>query len=387
MLAALAVTRELGVPLTARGGGTSVAGNAVGTGVVLDFSRHVNRILEIDPDARTARIEPGVVMASLQKAAAPHGLRFGPDPSHAGARDARRDDRQQRLRAARGRLRADRRQRARARRGRRHRPPVRGPVGRRCARRRAGSRRPGPRPPRRPPDRARPLRPAGLRLLPRAPAAREGHRPGQGAGRHRGDGRARCSARPCAWCRSPPRPCSSCSATPTCRRPPTPSPRCSRTRRWRSRAWTRGWSTWSVASAVPPPCPPLPAGRRLAHGRGGRRRPRRGAGPGAARSRRPPGTDAVGLFPPGPEAAAMWRIREDGAGLGRPHPVGRAGVARLRGLGRPARAARRLPARARGAHGRRTASTAWRTGTSATAACTCASTSRWSARATRCARS
>ncbi len=81
VLAAAEVTRSLGVPLTARGGGTSVAGNAVGTGVVLDFSRHVNRILEIDPTERTARIEPGVVMAALQKAAAPHGLRFGPDPS------------------------------------------------------------------------------------------------------------------------------------------------------------------------------------------------------------------------------------------------------------------------------------------------------------------
>ncbi|WP_051640038.1 FAD-binding and (Fe-S)-binding domain-containing protein [Cellulomonas sp. URHE0023] len=79
--AVLEVSRALGVPLTARGGGTSVAGNAVGTGIVLDFSRHVNRILEIDPAARTARIEPGVVMAALQKAAAPHGLRFGPDPS------------------------------------------------------------------------------------------------------------------------------------------------------------------------------------------------------------------------------------------------------------------------------------------------------------------
>ena len=79
--AALAVARDAGAPITSRGGGTSVAGNAVGPGVVLDFSRHVNRILEIDPEARTARIEPGVVMASLQKAAAPHGLRFGPDPS------------------------------------------------------------------------------------------------------------------------------------------------------------------------------------------------------------------------------------------------------------------------------------------------------------------
>ncbi len=81
VLAALSVARETGTPLTSRGGGTSVAGNAVGTGIVLDFSRHVNRVLEIDPDARTARIEPGVVMAHLQRAAAPHGLRFGPDPS------------------------------------------------------------------------------------------------------------------------------------------------------------------------------------------------------------------------------------------------------------------------------------------------------------------
>ena len=81
VLAALAVARETGTPLTSRGGGTSVAGNAVGTGIVLDFSRHVNRILEIDPEARTARIEPGVVMSSLQRAAAPYGLRFGPDPS------------------------------------------------------------------------------------------------------------------------------------------------------------------------------------------------------------------------------------------------------------------------------------------------------------------
>jgi FAD/FMN-containing dehydrogenase/Fe-S oxidoreductase len=81
VLAALEVTRDAGVPLTSRGGGTSVAGNAVGTGVVLDFSRHVNRVLAIDPEARTARVEPGVVMAELQRQAAPHGLRFGPDPS------------------------------------------------------------------------------------------------------------------------------------------------------------------------------------------------------------------------------------------------------------------------------------------------------------------
>ncbi len=79
--ATLELARAHGLPITPRGGGTSIAGNAIGPGVVLDFSRHMNRILDIDPVARTARVEPGVVMGALQKAAAPHGLRFGPDPS------------------------------------------------------------------------------------------------------------------------------------------------------------------------------------------------------------------------------------------------------------------------------------------------------------------
>lgn len=77
----LGVCRAEGVPITARGAGTSVAGNAVGPGVVLDFSRHLGRVLAVDPDARTAVVEPGVVQAVLQRAVAPHGLRFGPDPS------------------------------------------------------------------------------------------------------------------------------------------------------------------------------------------------------------------------------------------------------------------------------------------------------------------
>jgi FAD/FMN-containing dehydrogenase/Fe-S oxidoreductase len=79
--AALAVARETGVPLTSRGAGTSVAGNAVGRGIVLDFSRHLNRVLDVDPAARTAVVEPGTVHAVLQKAVAPYGVRFGPDPS------------------------------------------------------------------------------------------------------------------------------------------------------------------------------------------------------------------------------------------------------------------------------------------------------------------
>ncbi|MFJ9536987.1 FAD-binding and (Fe-S)-binding domain-containing protein [Streptomyces sp. NPDC101225] len=79
--AVLAVCREHGVPVVARGGGTSIAGQATGTGVVLDFTRHMNRLLSVDPQARTAVVQPGLVLDRLQAAAAPHGLRFGPDPS------------------------------------------------------------------------------------------------------------------------------------------------------------------------------------------------------------------------------------------------------------------------------------------------------------------
>jgi FAD/FMN-containing dehydrogenase/Fe-S oxidoreductase len=79
--AVLEVCRTLGVPLTARGAGTSIAGNAVGPGVVLDTSRHLHRVLDVDTEAGTATVEPGVVQAALQAVARPAGLRFGPDPS------------------------------------------------------------------------------------------------------------------------------------------------------------------------------------------------------------------------------------------------------------------------------------------------------------------
>jgi FAD/FMN-containing dehydrogenase len=79
--ATLAACRAHGVPVVARGGGTSIAGQATGTGVVLDFTRHMNRLLTLDPASRTAVVQPGLVLDRLQQAAAPHGLRFGPDPS------------------------------------------------------------------------------------------------------------------------------------------------------------------------------------------------------------------------------------------------------------------------------------------------------------------
>ncbi|QNN55017.1 FAD-binding and (Fe-S)-binding domain-containing protein [Nocardioides mesophilus] len=81
LVAAVEVARSSRTPLTMRGAGTSIAGNAVGPGIVVDTARHLHKIHEVDPAARTARVEPGVVHASLQRAATPHALRFGPDPS------------------------------------------------------------------------------------------------------------------------------------------------------------------------------------------------------------------------------------------------------------------------------------------------------------------
>ncbi|MDR1998596.1 MAG: FAD-binding protein [Frankiaceae bacterium] len=79
--ALVAACVELGLPITSRGAGTSIAGNAIGRGLVIDFSRHLNAVLSIDPAARTAVVQPGTVHAVLQAAARKHGLVFGPDPS------------------------------------------------------------------------------------------------------------------------------------------------------------------------------------------------------------------------------------------------------------------------------------------------------------------
>jgi FAD/FMN-containing dehydrogenase/Fe-S oxidoreductase len=81
LITTVAVCAEFGAPITQRGAGTSVVGNAIGPGVVIDNSRYLNTIYEIDPHARRAVVEPGVVLDDLQRAAARHGLRFGPDPS------------------------------------------------------------------------------------------------------------------------------------------------------------------------------------------------------------------------------------------------------------------------------------------------------------------
>ena len=66
--------RRYGVPITARGGGTSQAGQAIGSGVQLDFSKYMNRILDLDVEGRTVVVEPGIVLDELNLALKPHGL-------------------------------------------------------------------------------------------------------------------------------------------------------------------------------------------------------------------------------------------------------------------------------------------------------------------------
>ena len=80
-VAAVRACATHGVPVIPRGGGTSIAGNSIGTGVVIDTSRHLRAIVDIDPAARTATVQPGVILDDLRAATAEHGLTFAPDPS------------------------------------------------------------------------------------------------------------------------------------------------------------------------------------------------------------------------------------------------------------------------------------------------------------------
>jgi FAD/FMN-containing dehydrogenase/Fe-S oxidoreductase len=81
VLAAIFTCREFGAPLLCRGGGTSLAGQCCNVAVVLDFTRYMNRILEIDPARRIARVQPGVVLDHLRNAAEKFHLTFAPDPA------------------------------------------------------------------------------------------------------------------------------------------------------------------------------------------------------------------------------------------------------------------------------------------------------------------
>jgi FAD/FMN-containing dehydrogenase/Fe-S oxidoreductase len=79
--AAVALCRQFGAPLLCRGGGTSLAGQCCNVAVILDFSKYMSRILEIDPARRIARVQPGVVLDHLRAAAEKHHLTFAPDPA------------------------------------------------------------------------------------------------------------------------------------------------------------------------------------------------------------------------------------------------------------------------------------------------------------------
>ncbi len=78
---AVAVSRDFGAPILSRGAGTSLAGQCCNIAVVLDWSKYVNEILEIDPDRKIARVHPGCVLDNLRSAAGRYGLTFGPDPA------------------------------------------------------------------------------------------------------------------------------------------------------------------------------------------------------------------------------------------------------------------------------------------------------------------
>ncbi len=83
VIRAVEVAARHGVPITPRGGGTSQAGQSIGAGLVLDTSKHLNRVIEINADERWARVEPGVVLDELNAALRPFNLRFAPDVSSA----------------------------------------------------------------------------------------------------------------------------------------------------------------------------------------------------------------------------------------------------------------------------------------------------------------
>jgi FAD/FMN-containing dehydrogenase/Fe-S oxidoreductase len=77
--AAVQIAAEMHVPLTARGGGTSLSGQSIGPGLIVDVSKYLNKIEAIDRERRRARVQPGVVLDQLNRAAEPLGLQFGPD--------------------------------------------------------------------------------------------------------------------------------------------------------------------------------------------------------------------------------------------------------------------------------------------------------------------
>ncbi|MBC7380794.1 MAG: FAD-binding protein [Burkholderiaceae bacterium] len=78
---ALAICRDLNVPIIARGGGTSQCGQTTGAGLVIDYSKYVNKVLDVDVEGRTAKVEPGIVLDRLNAGLKKHGLWYPVDVS------------------------------------------------------------------------------------------------------------------------------------------------------------------------------------------------------------------------------------------------------------------------------------------------------------------
>ncbi len=318
VVAALDVLRELEVPVTARGAGRRSR----------ELDRPGRRPGLHAPREPRARRRPGGAhgphRAGRRHVDAPAGggaarAAVRPGPVDAEPRDARRHDRQQRVRSARRRVRAHGRQRPRARRRRRPRAPLHGGPGRPDVRggpRTGGAR---PREPRADPHGVRAVRAPGVGLLARAPAAGERVGPREGARRHRGHARddPRGHGAPGAGAVKPtlvvlgyPDMPSAADDVPTFLGL-SPS---------RSRASTRGSSTSCAAPRATRPCRRCPR-RRLAHGRGRRRDPEE-AMANAEAIVAASGSEATMILPAGPEATKMWQIRADGAGLAGRTPAG-----------------------------------------------------------------
>src|SRR5690606_19824978 len=79
--AVMRIAAEEKVPVLPRGGGTALAGQTVGSAIIIDFSKYMNRVLELNVEQRRVRVQPGVRLDRLNRACAPHGLQFGPDPA------------------------------------------------------------------------------------------------------------------------------------------------------------------------------------------------------------------------------------------------------------------------------------------------------------------
>src|SRR3954462_5874508 len=77
----IAICREHGAPVLSRGGGTSLAGQCCNVAVVLDWTKYLHHVLEVDVATKMARVEPGTVLDELRDQAEEHGLTFGPDPA------------------------------------------------------------------------------------------------------------------------------------------------------------------------------------------------------------------------------------------------------------------------------------------------------------------